>query len=104
MPRAPMVSPSLKERGVVAVALLFLAFLLAFPAHAQSFPALTGRVVDQAKLLSPDQAAALDANARSVNTRAAARAAAMTIAPRAGIFMSPPTKTCGESNRPTAGS
>jgi len=39
----------------------FLAFLLAFPAFAQTFPPLTGRVVDQAQLLSPEQAAALTA-------------------------------------------
>lgn len=45
---------------MVALALL-LTLLLAFPAFAQSFPPLTGRVVDQAQLLSAEQAAALDA-------------------------------------------
>lgn len=55
-------TPSARGRGVLALALLFLAFLLlTVPAFAQSFPPLTGRVVDQAKLLSPEQAAALDA-------------------------------------------
>lgn len=43
--------------------LILLATVLAFiagPALAQTFPKLTGRVVDEAHLLSPDQAAALD--------------------------------------------
>ncbi|HET9427478.1 MAG TPA: TPM domain-containing protein [Allosphingosinicella sp.] len=41
-------------------ALLFLlAFLVAAPAAAQTFPELTGRVVDQAELLSPEQEAQL---------------------------------------------
>jgi uncharacterized protein len=34
-------------------------FLLAAPATAQTYPPLTGRVVDDAHLLSPDQAAQL---------------------------------------------
>ena len=42
--------------GRGAVALLF----LALPAAAQNFPPLTGRVVDQAKLLRPEQAVDLD--------------------------------------------
>ena len=40
---------------------LFLTLLLAFPAFAQSFPPLTGRVVDTAHLLTAEQTAALDA-------------------------------------------
>jgi uncharacterized protein len=40
---------------------LLLALLLALPAHAQSFPKLTGRVVDAANLLSPAQETELDA-------------------------------------------
>jgi len=39
----------------------FLLLLLAVPSFAQSFPPLTGRVVDQAKLLSAAQAAQLEA-------------------------------------------
>ena len=39
--------------------LLFLAAVLASPAWAQAFPALSGRVVDQADLLDPAQEAAL---------------------------------------------
>lgn len=45
----------------LAPALLLALTLLAFaPAQAQTFPQLTGRVVDDAHLLTPDQAAALD--------------------------------------------
>ena len=56
-------SPPLKGRGLFFLALvsLLLAFLLTTPAFAQTFPPLTGRVVDNAHLLSPEQAAALDA-------------------------------------------
>ncbi|GAA4826230.1 hypothetical protein GCM10023232_25290 [Sphingosinicella ginsenosidimutans] len=43
-------------RALLAV---LLALLLAVPAAAQDFPQLTGRVVDQANLLSPEQEAAL---------------------------------------------
>src|SRR5687767_12165911 len=38
---------------------LFLALLVAAPAFAQTFPELTGRVVDQADLLNPQQEAEL---------------------------------------------
>lgn len=38
---------------------LFFALLIALPAQAQNFPALSGRVVDQANLLDPQQEAAL---------------------------------------------
>ncbi len=39
--------------------ILFLGLFLAVPAAAQTFPELTGRVVDQAELLSPEQEAEL---------------------------------------------
>ena len=38
-----------------------LALVLAFPAFAQTFPPLTSRVVDQAQLLTPEQASTLEA-------------------------------------------
>ncbi len=61
----PTPSPSLERKGLIrrwaAVAAALLLFLLALPAFAQTFPPLTGRVVDSAKLLTPDQVAALDA-------------------------------------------
>lgn len=47
-------------KRLLALALLALAFI-ATPAWAQTFPALTGRVVDDAHLLSPQQVQALDA-------------------------------------------
>ena len=53
-------TPPLKGRGIFGLFAL-LVLLLTAPAFAQSFPALTGRVVDNAHLLQPDQAAALDA-------------------------------------------
>lgn len=59
--RNPPPCPSLPGRGVIWLATLLLTLLLGFPAFAQTFPPLTGRVVDQAHLLSPDQAAQLDA-------------------------------------------
>jgi uncharacterized protein len=40
---------------------MMLFLLLALPAHAQSFPKLTGRVVDAANILPPEQEASLDA-------------------------------------------
>lgn len=43
-----------------ALTLLVLTLLAFAPAQAQTFPQLTGRVVDDAHLLTPDQAAALD--------------------------------------------
>jgi uncharacterized protein len=43
--------------------------LLASPALAQTFPKLTGRVVDGAHLLSPEQAGALDAKLASLETQ-----------------------------------
>ncbi|MBW8911521.1 MAG: TPM domain-containing protein, partial [Sphingomonas sp.] len=50
----------MKGRGIICALMAFL-FFLAAPAFAQSFPALTGRIVDNAHLLAPEQAAALDA-------------------------------------------
>ena len=43
--------------------------LLAGPATAQTFPKLTGRVVDEAHLLSPEQVAALDAKLAVLETQ-----------------------------------
>jgi len=44
---------------MIRTVLLALAFLIAVPAAAQNFPPLTGRVVDQANLLNPQQEAEL---------------------------------------------
>ena len=57
-------------RAFSALSRLCLAALLfvAGPALAQEFPKLTGPVVDQADILTPDQEAALDAKLRGLNT------------------------------------
>jgi uncharacterized protein len=55
-----------KAIGLLIVALLALA---GNPAFAQTFPALTGRVVDQANLLDPAQEAALTAKLGGLETR-----------------------------------
>ena len=68
MASAPSFSPPLAGRGVLWLAALLLTFFLALPAFAQNFPPLTGRVVDQAKLLSPEQTAALDAKLAQLET------------------------------------
>jgi uncharacterized protein len=62
------------------LALLFLVLLLAFPAFAQTFPPLTGRVVDQAKLLSPEQAAALDAKLAALEQQSGHQMVVATVA------------------------
>jgi uncharacterized protein len=48
------------HRWILPALLALLAFFTS-PAMAQTFPKLTGRVVDEAHLLSPEQAAAIDA-------------------------------------------
>jgi uncharacterized protein len=54
---------------LILPALLALLALLAGPAAAQTFPKLTGRVVDEAHLLSPEQTAALDAKLAGLETQ-----------------------------------
>jgi len=49
--------------------LLFALALLAGPVAAQTFPKLTGRVVDEAHLLSPEQVATLDAKLAALETQ-----------------------------------
>ncbi len=53
---------------ILKMTLLFVA-LLAAPVFAQTFPKLTGRVVDQANLLDPAQEAALNAKLEGLETR-----------------------------------
>lgn len=57
---------------MVRVFLLLIAFLVAAPAAAQTYPPLTGRVVDNAHLLTPDQAAQLSARLEALE-RASSR-------------------------------
>jgi uncharacterized protein len=49
--------------------MLLALLLIAAPAHAQTFPKLTGRVVDQANLLDPAQEAALTAKSDALEKR-----------------------------------
>ncbi len=51
------------------MSLVFAIFSLVTAAHAQTFPKLTGRVVDQADILSPEQEAALTAKLQGLETR-----------------------------------
>ena len=50
-------------------ALLLVFFALAAPAAAQTFPPLTGRVVDQAHLLTPEQVADLNSKSQALETQ-----------------------------------
>ncbi|MCA1750075.1 MAG: TPM domain-containing protein, partial [Sphingomonadales bacterium] len=47
-------------RSAIALTLVFRFCLLAAPVHAQQFPELTGRVVDNANYLGPEEEAALE--------------------------------------------
>ena len=51
--------PSRAGRGGVWASILLLLLVIVSPGHAQTFPQLTGRVVDNANLLSPTEEAAL---------------------------------------------
>lgn len=53
----------------ILVCCLFLALPWAIPAHGQTFPALTGRVVDAANLLTPAEEAALTTELAALETR-----------------------------------
>lgn len=78
----PLNSPFLKGRGGVWLATLFLlfSFLLAIPAFAQTFPPLSGRVVDQAQILSPAQAADLDAKLTRLEQQSGRQMVVATVA------------------------
>ncbi|MDB5700974.1 MAG: methanol dehydrogenase [Sphingomonadales bacterium] len=58
---------SLRITGLKYIVALFVA-LFAVPAFAQTFPPLTGRVVDAAKILSAEQVAALDGKLQALET------------------------------------
>ncbi len=57
-----------RENNWLWLAVLAFLCLFAFPLHAQTFPKLTGRVVDTAGLLQPEQAAALEAKLAGIET------------------------------------
>jgi uncharacterized protein len=60
----------------------------ALPAHAQDFPALTGRVVDQANVLDPAQEAALSAKLEGLETRTKRQLVVATISDLQGYDIS----------------
>lgn len=57
------------KKAIGHILLLLLCLVMGSTAHAQTFPALSGRVVDQANLLSPEQEAALTAKLQGLETR-----------------------------------
>ena len=59
--------------------ILFVALLVAAPAAAQTFPELSGRVVDQAELLSPEQEAALTARLEALETASSRQLVVATV-------------------------
>lgn len=70
-------------RGVLAVAgtmlLLLLCLLVAAPAVAQQFPKLTGRVVDEAHLLSPADVQELDSKLAALEQRSSRQLVVATV-------------------------
>ncbi len=77
--RHPPLAPPLKGRGTLFFALLLALFFLAVPAFAQTFPPLTGRVVDAAKLLSPEQQAALTAKLEQLDKQSGRQMVVATV-------------------------
>src|SRR5918997_2053865 len=66
--------------AVTIWALLSLALLvLAAPAAAQTFPQLTGRVVDQANLLSPEQELDLSSKSQALEAQTGAQFVVVTV-------------------------
>jgi uncharacterized protein len=72
--------PAARWRFLVAAIALLVAFAAAFTALAQTFPPLTGRVVDQAKLLSPEQSAALEAKLAQLEQQSGHQMVVATVA------------------------
>ncbi len=64
--------------------LLFL-FALGIPAYAQTFPRLTGRVVDDADLLAPAQEAALSAKLQALDERSSRQLVVATVGSLGGF-------------------
>ena len=67
-------------RNLIATLLVAFALLAGLPASAQTFPKLTGRVVDRANLLDPAQEAALTAKLAALETQSQRQFVVATIA------------------------
>ncbi|OYW16464.1 MAG: methanol dehydrogenase [Novosphingobium sp. 12-64-8] len=63
----------------ILIALLAVLAFVAGPATAQTFPKLTGRVVDDAHLLNPQQAAALDGKLAALETQSQRQLVVVTV-------------------------
>src|SRR2546430_1047668 len=68
-----------KVQSMFRLLTLCLALLFAFPAHAQTFPQLTGRVVDNANLLSPAQKADLTTKLAALEAKNARQVVIVTL-------------------------
>lgn len=74
------IAASLKERTILlALLALLLLALLPLAALAQSFPPLTGRVVDAANLLKPEEKAALEARLKAHEDRTSDQVVVATV-------------------------
>ena len=82
-PHHPHLSPTRGERGIVATLLTLIAafFLTLAPAHAADlkFPALTGRVVDEAHVLPADEAARLTQKLADLEARTSRQLVVVTV-------------------------
>ena len=67
------------ERGLAAALLTLLLWLLAAPAFALTFPPLTGRVVDDAHVLSPDVQAGLTAKLAALEQKTGDQVVVVTL-------------------------
>lgn len=78
------VSPATRWADAVCALFASLFLLLASPAFAQTFPALTGPVVDQANVIPDDREAALDAKLRAFQAQTGRQFVIATIADMQG--------------------
>src|SRR3712207_4136760 len=66
---APTPAPPRKGEGRMAALIIALFLLFTLPVLAQTFPPLTGRVVDAVNLLKPEERAALEAKLKAHEDR-----------------------------------
>jgi uncharacterized protein len=77
--------PFLEGTGRRAAAVLVLALLIPLAALAQTFPALTGRIVDEARLLTPEERAGIDAKLKAHEERTTDQIVVATVRSLEGI-------------------
>lgn len=76
---APARRPYARNVAAWLAAALLSVFLILSPAHAQTFPALTGQVVDDANLLSPAQKADLTARLQALERQSSHQMVVVTV-------------------------